>query len=138
MKKIISMVVACMLPIFIFADLSIGQMETMVEKIKEKRVSKNNDKSAFVSPFVLIKSDSNTSETIIVEPTEKEVDVVFYLGGIVNNRAFINKKWVEVGKDIEGYRLSEIKDNMITLTKNNRIRKIFLKKSKKILKLNEE
>ncbi len=118
----------------LYGDLSIGQMETMVEKIKAKRVGAAIEKHTdFVSPFVMVRKDQG--KAVLEDP--KSTVVVFVLGGIINKKAFINQKWIEVGATIEGYTLTEIKDNSVTLTREERTIKVFLKKSKPILQLNE-
>jgi hypothetical protein len=118
----------------LYADLSIGQMETMVEKIKAKRAGAQIEKNPhFTSPFVMIQKDENRS--VIEDP--KSNAVTFTLGAIINNKAFLNKKWLEIGDRIEGYELTEIKDNSITLIQEERTIQVFLKKSKPILQLNE-
>ncbi len=118
----------------LYGDLSIGQMEVMVEKIKAKRVGTAIEKRAhFASPFAMIRKDQN--KTVLENP--KDTVVVFVLGGIINNKAFVNQKWIKIGDTIEGYELTQIKDNSATLTRDERIVKIFLKRSKPILQLNE-
>ena len=132
MDKKIWLVSLLVMPLY--GDLSIGQMETMVEKIKAKRVGTAIEKSKdFVSPFVMVQQDQG--KAILEDP--KSTVVVFVLGGIINNKAFINQKWVKMGDMIEGYTLTEIKDNSVTLTREERTIKVFLKKSKPILQLNE-
>ena len=116
------------------ADLSIGQMEVMVEKIKAKRVGVNKQKRTdFVSPFVLIQRDENRS--VLEDPKEK--DTVFVLGGIMNSKAFVNETWVKVGDKIEGYEVKAIDEKSVTLVQGDRTITVFLKKSKPILQLNE-
>jgi len=118
----------------LYGDLSIGQMETMVEKIKAKRVGATIEKrTEFVSPFVTVRK--NQGKAVLEDP--KSTVVVFVLGGIINKKAFINQKWVKMGDMIEGYTLTEIKGNSATLTREERTIKVFLKKSKPILQLNE-
>jgi len=116
------------------ADLSIDQMEVMVEKIKAKRVGIKREKSeTFVSPFVLIQRDENRS--VIEDPQEKEA--VFVLGGIMNDKAFLNDTWVKVGDKPEGYEVTAIDERSVTLVQGDRTITVFLKKSKPILQLNE-
>jgi len=116
------------------ADLSIGQMETMVEKIKAKRAGADIEKNPnFVSPFVMIQQDEG--KAVLDDP--RNGAVVFTLGGIINNKAFVNSRWSKVGDRIEGYELTEIKDNHVTLVQEDRMIQVFLKKSKPILQLNE-
>lgn len=130
-KKIWS-ITLCVLPLC--ADLSIGQMEIMVEKIKAKRVGTTIKKRADVtSPFVMIQKDQG--KTVIEDP--KNTEVAFTLGAIVNDKAFINKVWLKVGDRLEGYKLIELKEKSAVLAQEERTIEIFLKKSKTILQLNE-
>lgn len=132
-KKIVLLVLAT---VPMLADLTIKQMESMVEKIKSKRVGSKIQKDIdFKSPFVLIQHNDNNVSTI-EEPEENKI--VFVLSGIINNKAFINNKWVKNGGTVEGYRVQAIEENSATLMLDNRTVKVFLKKSKPILKLNEE
>jgi len=130
-NKKIWLVVCILTPLF--AELSIGQMETMVEKIKAKRIGTNIQKSdKFISPFVMIQMDEN--KTVLEKP---KTDVVFSLGGIMNDKAFVNQKWVKVGDMIDGYKVAEMDDHSVTLLQDERTIKVFLKKSKTILQVNE-
>jgi hypothetical protein len=118
----------------LYADLSIGQMETMVEKIKAKRAGAQIEKDPnFTSPFVMIQQDENRS--VIGDP--KDATVAFTLGGIINNKAYLNEKWLKVGDKIEGYEVTKISGNSVTLVQEERTIQVFLKKSKPILQLNE-
>jgi len=101
---------------FLFSDLSIGKMEAMVSKIKAKRVGAEQEKSMhFVSPFVAIQKEQNKK---VIEETSN-VEIAFTLGGIVNNKAFINKHWVALDEEIEGYRLLKIEANSVMLIQDN-------------------
>jgi len=120
----------------LFADLSISQMETMVERIKSKRKGNaDSNISKVVSPFAMIRVDANTSVSTIQEP-EKE-SVVFKLGGIVDEKAFVNSQWIKIGDKISGYEMVEITDNSVKFVQGKRTIEVFLKKSKQILQLNE-
>ena len=117
----------------LYGDLSIGQMDTMVEKIKAKRVGATLAKHAdFTSPFVMIQEEKG--QAVIEDP--KSTEVVFSLGAIINDKAFINKVWLKVGDTLEGYKLTDIGQKSATLVQDERKIKIFLKKSKSILQLN--
>ena len=118
----------------LYGDLSIGQMDTMVEKIKAKRAGATLDKHAdFTSPFVMIQKEKG--QAVIEDP--KSTEVVFALGAIINDKAFINKVWLKAGDTLEGYRLVDIGQKSATLVQGEREIKVFLKKSKSILQLNE-
>ena len=118
----------------LYGDLSIGQMDTMVEKIKAKRVGTTLEKRVdYPSPFVIIQKDEG--KTVIEDP--KGAEVVFVLSAIINDKAFINKIWVKVGEKLEGYELTKLEEKSATLVQEERVIKVFLKKTKSILQLNE-
>lgn len=121
----------------VLADLSISQMDIMVQRIKSKRKGNaGSNISKVISPFALISHDDNTSTISIKEP-EKE-SIVFKLGAIVNDKVFVNNHWLKRGDKISGYEMVEIKDNSVKFVQGKRMIEVFLKKSKKILQLNEE
>ena len=131
-RKKIWFIVFFILPLY--GDLSIGQMDTMVEKIKAKRVGATLAKHAdFTSPFVMIQKEKG--QAVIGDP--KSAEVVFALGAIINDKAFINKVWLRVGDTLEGYKVTDIGQKSATLVQDEREIKIFLKKSKSILQVNE-
>ena len=132
LNKKIWLVSLLVLPLY--GDLSIGQMDTMVEKIKAKRVGTTLEKRVdYPSPFVIIQKDEG--KTVIEDP--KGAEVVFVLSAIINDKAFINKIWVKVGEKLEGYELTKLEEKSATLVQQERVIKIFLKKTKSILQLNE-
>ena len=132
LNKKIWLVSLLVLPLY--GDLSIGQMDTMVEKIKAKRVGTTLEKRVdYASPFVIIQKDKG--KTVIEDP--KGAEVVFVLSAIINDKAFINKIWVKVGEKLEGYELTKLEEKSATLVQQERVIKIFLKKTKSILQLNE-
>ena len=129
-------IITALLTYPIFADLSIVQMETMVSEIKAKRVgSVEYNTSNILSPFVVIKIDENKTELRVDKPT-KEI-VQFRLSGIVNDKVYVNNRWIGIGDEIEGYKLSEIIDDGIVMMQDKRTIKVYLKKNRQILKLNE-
>jgi len=129
-------IITALLTYPIFADLSIGQMETMVSEIKAKRVgSMEYNTSNMPSPFVMIKIDENKTELIADKPKKKTVQ--FRLGGIVNDKAYVNNRWIGIGDEINGYKLFEIIDDGIIMLQDKHAVKVLLKKNRQILKLNE-
>ena len=67
----------------------------------------------------------------------KRADTVFVLGAIVNDKAFLNHKWLKIGDSIGGYMLTDINDKSVTLVQGDRTIHIFMRKSKTILQLNK-
>jgi len=120
----------------LYADLSIGQMEIMVKKIRAKRIGKiDSNITVSTSPFVQIQKEDNI--TIMIEEKVIKKEVGFTLGGIMNDKAYINQKWVEKGESIEGYTLMAVDSRSVSLVKDKHTIKVFLKKSKHILQLSE-
>jgi len=131
-KTLFSILVA--VPGLLFADLSIKQMDSMVTKVKAKRAGLEiKHKGAFVSPFVILKKDTNATSAKLEKPRTKVVE--FNLGAIINNRAFVNKKWVSKGETVDGYKVTALNENGVTLKKEKHVIELFLKKSKPIFTL---
>jgi len=123
----------------LLADLSIGQMEMMVEKIKEKRVNiLTRADINLTSPFVSMQRQGNNGAMVIAASPKSNKPVRFLMGAIVNDRAFLNGQWIKIGGKIEGFELVEIRDGAALLRKENREVKIFLKKRKSIIQVEEE
>ena len=115
----------------LFADLSISQMETMVERIKSKRKGNaDSNISKVVSPFVMIQIDDDTEKVSIQEP-EKE-SIVFSLGGIFDHKAFVNGKWLKIGDKISGYEMIEISGKSVKFVQGRHTIEVFLKKCRSI------
>jgi len=126
--------ILAILPAYIFADLSIEQMNAMVSKIKSKRAGLDiKDDNSFVSPFVILKKEQNTTKAKFEQPKVKSV--AFNLGAIINNKAFVNNSWVAKGDTMNGYKIVEVDDNSVVLKRDAHEVKLFLKKSKPIFTL---
>ena len=136
--KSFRIVLASLLVLPLFADLSIKKMANMVDKIKEKRISiSKDDNVTFVSPFVLLQKDEGTS--IITIKASKFDDISFTFGGVVNGSAFVNRRWIKLGDDISGYKLLEIRPNSVIMERDEEHSvEVFSKKSKQILHISEE
>ncbi len=126
MKKSIAIIGS--LTVIAFADLSVKQIETMVQKIHKKRQGVDLatlDKTK--EPFVKIIDGNITtahSESI------KEEEVKINLHAIMNGKAFINDGWHKVGDNIFGYKLAYIGKNGIVLRNDHQVKKLFLHKKK--------
>jgi len=122
----------------LYAELSVEQINNMVEKIQKKRKTKIDiDYRNVSTPFIIIKHSKENDKTIITTPVKK---VSFHLRAIINDSANINGKWYYVGDKINGYTITEIHDRVVKLRKKKSGIDIFLpKKSLKIpqIKINE-
>ncbi len=124
MKKLALFTIATV--ISLNAELSMEQIDNMVMKIQQKRVSKMNiDYKVVPSPFIIIKKDSDTNDTIVTTPTKK---VSFELSAIINNSAHINGKWYKVGDSMNDYNVTEISDTEVKLQKGKSTIELFLPK----------
>ena len=119
----------------LYGELTVSKIEKMVEQIQLKRVSKIDiDFAKTPSPFVMVAPETNTSAAKIVTPEE---EIKLKLGGIVNDAAFINDKWVRVGEEVEECVVENITENMVILRKGERYIRLFLNKKSDLLQINE-
>jgi len=123
MKTILTLSLLAILPLS--AELSVAKIDRMVKQIQGKRSSKVEiDFNKVVSPFVRVVQSEN-NQTVGVQQIEEE-SVKFHLGGIINQRAKINDRWVEVGDRIEGYTVEKIEEGHVVLKKEDRSVELFL------------
>ncbi len=137
MKKFIKIsLVAVLFSWPLLAELSIQNIEKMVEDIKAKRKSKMKDRNISLSPFIVIKNDENSSvkKTLPVQETK----ATFVLGAIINSSAFIDGKWYQKGDQVGDFNLTSIEEDHVVLKKENRIITLFFRKAKQILNISEE
>ena len=122
----------------LYAELSVEQINKMVEKIQQKRETKNDiDYKNIITPFVIIKQSKESNETVITTPAKK---ISFHLNAIINNSANINGKWYYLGDKLNGYTITDIQERVVKLKKEKSELELFLpKKSLKIpqIKINE-
>jgi hypothetical protein len=114
-------------------------IDDIVNKIKAKREGTMDKKelSSINSPIptVVIKetnatdnNESNASKVIIDSEN-------FDLKAIVNNRAFINNKWVKKGQKIGSFTLVDIMDDSVYLKDKTRTKMIFFKRKNSKIKI---
>ncbi len=120
----------------VFGDLSIQNIEKMVEEIRAKRTSKMKDTSSFPSPFIVIKKDENLS--VLAPVSDKMLKTNFLLGAIVNQSAFIDGKWRKKGDIVGDFVLETVEDDHVVLKSKNRTITLYFRKTKNILKLGKE
>ena len=118
------------------AELSVANIEKMVEDIKAKRTSKMKEDVNITSPFILVRQEDNstikTFEPAEVKPTQ------FTLGAIMNNAAFINGSWHHEGEEIDGFRVEKIDEDKVTLKQADHTVVLYFKKTKSILTFSKE
>ena len=137
MKKILLYVT--MLSIFLYADLSVKQIQEMVNKIHEKREGvKLSTLDNTKEPFVRLKVDNNTS-TFVIPTVKLKGEAKLVLHAIVNGKAYVNDSWMSVKDKLLGYELKFIGKRGVVLRNENHIKKLFLRKKKdSFIKLEEK
>ena len=126
MKKLYIIIPLCLN--VLYADLSVKQIEQMVQKIHLKREgvaleTLNNTPE----PFIRVKKEDNVT---VVEIPDKQEDVKLSLHAIMAGKAFINDSWKKVGEKILGYTVEYIGKKGVVLRNGNTIKKLFLGKPK--------
>ena len=118
------------------ASLGSVEITNMISKIKEERIGISIEKlEATVNPFILIipqKEENLTTQevapiiqNIVVEPT-------YMLEAILNNAAFINKKWYRRSDKLDAYTIGHISKKSVTLKSSDGNKVLSLKKKKSI------
>jgi len=117
------------LSVFLAADLSVDQIQNMVNKIHQKREGvKLETLETTKEPFVQVE-ESNATVFVIPSKTETK-KAKLLLHSIINNKAFINDQWRSVGDTMLGYTLEHIGKRGVVLRNNNHIKKLFLRKER--------
>ncbi|MEA1953301.1 MAG: hypothetical protein U9O24_02790 [Campylobacterota bacterium] len=120
--------------VWIYADLTVDEIEKMISTIHLKRVGVQLSKlETTKEPFVRLEEENNV--TRFVTPTKT---VKLKLHGIVNGKAYINNSWYDVNASVMGYELKHIGKNGVVLRNGNNIKKLFLKKKRDTLIILEE
>jgi len=124
-----------LLTVFLHADLSIKEIESMVSKIHKKRDGvKLEMLESIHEPFVGLQKKNNNLNSLA---SEEKIKLVLH--AVVNGKAYINDSWVKVGDSISTYTLKYVGSRGVVLRNENRIRKLFLRKNKdSFIKLKEK
>ncbi len=125
-----SILLFILLSIFINAEISVKQIEHMVEKIHMKREGiKLTTLNSTKEPFIRLKKVNNV--TVYVVPVKKKFKgVKLHLDALINGKAYVNKKWLKIDDTIMGYKLKYIGKRGVVLRHKNDIRKLFLYKKR--------
>ena len=120
---------------FIIVALNADFIDTMVQKIKSPRESNISAQKLkeIPSPILEIPVDKNATldENGSVAPEYEPNLETFILKAIMNNKAFINDKWVAIGEKIGDYKLVDIMDDSVYLTNGKKSKMVFFKNSHK-------
>ncbi len=106
----------------------------MVHKIRDKRKGIDMSQLEYTeNPFVSVQKDDNQTTTVVFKP--KKVEIKLSVDAVINQKARINGKWMEVGDTIADYNVSHIASGVVTLYRadNNSTKQIFIFKKKNIL-----
>ncbi len=121
----------------VYADLSVQQIENMIQKIHLKREGISLDTlEKTKEPFVRIKKEDNV--TVVEVPKTVEEDVKLSLHAIMGDKAYINDGWKKVDDVVLGYKIMYIGKKGVVLRNGNTIKKLFLGKPKDDFILLEE
>jgi len=118
------------------AELSVANIEKMVEEIKAKRTSKMKEDVNITSPFILVRQESNSTIKGFEPATVKPMK--FTLGAIVNDAAYIDGAWYRAGDEINGFKVVSVTSDRVTLKQDERTVVLFFKKTKSILTFSKE
>jgi len=125
--------------IILHADLTVQQIEEMVNKIHQEREGvKLETLEDTKEPFVRLQEENNVS-TFVIPTVKTAEEAKIVLHAVVNGKAFINDSWMNVNDNILGYKLKYIGNKGVVLRNENHIKKLFLHKKKdSFIKLEEK
>jgi len=118
------------------AELSVQNIEKMVQDIKSDRSSKLGGDVNISSPFITVKHEENSTKAMIVPA--KNTQTVFTLGAIMNSRAFVNGVWRKVGDSVGDFHVESIADDHVVLKQKKHTVTLFFKPTKHILNIGKE
>jgi len=121
------------LPLFT-KDFDVEKIATQVEKIKTSNKLSPTLKYRVYDPFAKAKPILKEKQKNVMHKIRYRA---IYPQTILNNEVFIEKKWYSVGDVIRGYEIKNINKRSILLYKDNVYKKVYLKSSKNIVKIEE-
>jgi len=126
MKK--SIVLLALLSLGVQADV----IDNIVKKIKSKRESNisQEELKTIPSPIVETPIDETPKDGNKTKTKSKKVSLEnFELKAIMNNKAFINDRWVAIGEKIGDYQVVDIMDDSVYLSNGKKTKMVFFKKN---------
>ena len=122
MKKLI--LSGLLFSVWLYADLSVSQIENMVKRIHEKRVGFDLETlESTKNPFVKLEEENNVT-TYVIPKVQEEIKVSLH--AIMGGKAYINDAWADVNDSIMGYTLMYVGKRGVVLRNGNHIKKLFL------------
>lgn len=111
----------------LFANLSMEKIESIVQKIQNKRVGKQTvDFAKTPSPFVLVVQAPEQEGGERTVTLKKIQNAHFQLSAIINGRANLNGQWVRNGDIVEGYTVEKVAPGEVFLSKGSKKVHLFL------------
>ncbi|MEA1982073.1 MAG: hypothetical protein U9N39_00900 [Campylobacterota bacterium] len=116
----------------LFADvIDVQKIALKIDKVHSSKISSTLDYRVY-DPFATAKPILK-KKTIIKRVRHKSI----VIETILNNRAFIEKKWYSVGDTIYGQKIKNVRRDGIVILKNYKKTFIPLKKNTNIIKIKE-
>jgi hypothetical protein len=116
-------------------DFDIEKVVAQVNSIKESNQLSPNLEYKVYDPFA-------TAKPILKEKKRKGIHKTkvrrIIPQTILNGEVFIDKKWYAIGDVIRGYKIKNINKRSISLYKNGLYKKVYLKSSKNVVKIEEK
>jgi len=112
-------------------NLYASDLKVRIEKLvevppKEKVVHANYD------PF-------QNGKEIVMRTLETKIQTkALRVTTILNNRVFIDSRWYKLGDTVQGYKIMQITKNNILAKKSDKVIKLGIKKSQKLLKIRDK
>ncbi len=122
------------------AQLDIKKIEKMVKEIQGQRKSKRKiDFIKMSSPFLVLIPPKENNVTIVKRVERRKKVLRFTLGAIVNQKAYINGRWVKIGENILGYKVEKIDQNKVLLKRDKKEIQLYLPRRERnnLLKVSE-
>ncbi|WP_201353103.1 hypothetical protein [Hydrogenimonas urashimensis] len=113
------------------AEITINDIDKLVNDIKEERIGLEKKEVATAKdPFIYPGGRYIMSKNV----KKRKKRYHFNLTAIINDRVKINRKWYGLNAKVNGYKISKIGEDNVLLVRNNKQVRVFLKrpKSKKI------
>jgi len=118
------------LTLLVNADLTVAQIQKMVNKIHEKREGiKLETLNSTQEPFVRLEEENNIT-TYVIPVKVNDTEAKLILHAIVNGKAYINDSWLSIEDNILGYSLKFIGNRGVVLRNDNHIKKLYLQKQR--------
>ena len=109
-------------------ELSVKEMEHMVEKIKQRRPGVNlEDLDAMKTPFVKKVQEQNETTGEVLPHAEKKNDLsVIEVSAIINKKAFVNGRWIKEGDKVQGFEVVHIGRKGIVIKNEEGVKTLFV------------